>query len=112
MESLLGDGGAVHIFARRPKPFDDIRVRRAMNLAVNQQEIVDHFYGGHAELMASASNLASTSSLSNTRFRARTFHPRPRGSPAPVGRAGVPEGFLRPTGMLLLAIAYGSGASA
>ena len=23
-----------------------------MNLAVNQQEIVDHFYGGHAELMA------------------------------------------------------------
>lgn len=34
------------------KPFDDVRVRRAMNLAVNQQEIVDRFYGGHAELMA------------------------------------------------------------
>ena len=34
------------------KPFDDLRVRRALNLAVNQQEIVKHFYGGHAELMA------------------------------------------------------------
>ena len=34
------------------KPFDDVRVRRALNLAVNQQEIVDRFYGGHAELMA------------------------------------------------------------
>ena len=34
------------------KPFDDVRVRRALNLAVNQQEIVDKFYGGNAELMA------------------------------------------------------------
>jgi peptide/nickel transport system substrate-binding protein len=34
------------------EPFGDIRVRKALNLAVNQQEIVDLFYGGHAELMA------------------------------------------------------------
>ena len=34
------------------EPFDDIRVRRALNLAVNQKEITDLFYGGHAELMA------------------------------------------------------------
>ncbi|XOV82882.1 MAG: ABC transporter substrate-binding protein [bacterium] len=33
-------------------PFADVRVRRAMNLAVNQAEIVELFYGGHAELMA------------------------------------------------------------
>ncbi|MEM7099935.1 MAG: ABC transporter substrate-binding protein [Pseudomonadota bacterium] len=33
-------------------PFADVRVRRAMNLAVNQKEIVELFYGGHAELMA------------------------------------------------------------
>lgn len=32
------------------KPFDDIRVRRALNLAVNKQEIVEAYYHGNAEL--------------------------------------------------------------
>ncbi len=32
------------------KPFNDIRVRRAMNLAINKKEIIDSFYGGNAEL--------------------------------------------------------------
>ena len=48
----LATGGQFISLRVDQKPFDDIRVRRAMNLAVNQQEIVDHFYGGHAELMA------------------------------------------------------------
>lgn len=34
------------------KPFDDIRVRRAMNLAVNKDEIVKSYYNGNAELYA------------------------------------------------------------
>src|SRR3978361_1200098 len=34
------------------KPFDDIRVRRALNLAVNKQEIVKEYYGGNPELFA------------------------------------------------------------
>ena len=32
------------------KPFNDIRVRRAMNLAINKKEIIDSFYRGNAEL--------------------------------------------------------------
>jgi peptide/nickel transport system substrate-binding protein len=32
------------------KPFTDIRVRRALNLAVNKKEIIDTFYRGDAEL--------------------------------------------------------------
>lgn len=34
------------------KPFDDIRVRRALNMAVNKKEIVEAFYNGNAELFA------------------------------------------------------------
>lgn len=34
------------------KPFDDIRVRRAMNLAVNREEIIKAYYNGNAELFA------------------------------------------------------------
>ncbi|MBW1709489.1 MAG: ABC transporter substrate-binding protein [Deltaproteobacteria bacterium] len=33
------------------KPFDDIRIRRALNLAINQQEIIDAFYGGNAYII-------------------------------------------------------------
>ncbi|KAB2912934.1 MAG: ABC transporter substrate-binding protein [Hyphomicrobiaceae bacterium] len=31
------------------KPFDSILVRRAVNMAINRQEIVDKYYGGNAE---------------------------------------------------------------
>ncbi|OQW60259.1 MAG: peptide ABC transporter substrate-binding protein [Proteobacteria bacterium SG_bin9] len=34
------------------KPFDDLRVRRAMNLAVNKDEIIKSYYNGNAELYA------------------------------------------------------------
>jgi len=32
-------------------PFDDIRVRRALNMAINKQEIVDDYYDGEAALI-------------------------------------------------------------
>lgn len=32
------------------KPFTDVRVRRALNMAVNKQDIVDKYYGGEAAL--------------------------------------------------------------
>ena len=33
-------------------PFDDIRVRQAMNLVVNQQELLDDYYQGDADMLA------------------------------------------------------------
>jgi peptide/nickel transport system substrate-binding protein len=32
-------------------PFKDVRIRHAMNMAVDQQELVDDYYGGRAELL-------------------------------------------------------------
>ena len=48
----LGTGGNFMVMRLDREPFDDIRVRRALNLAVDQRAIVELFYGGHAELMA------------------------------------------------------------
>jgi len=47
--SILGSFMAMRV---DQKPFDDIRVRRAMNMAINKQEIVAAHYGGNAELFA------------------------------------------------------------
>ncbi len=48
----LGQAGIFLSMDVNTKPFDDIRVRRALNMAVNKQEIVDAYYNGHAELFA------------------------------------------------------------
>ena len=48
----LQNGGTFMALRVDTKPFDDIRVRRALNLAVNKQEIIKSFYGGNAELFA------------------------------------------------------------
>ena len=48
----LANGGQFVALRMDQKPFDDIRVRKALNLAVNRQEIVKAYYGGNAELLA------------------------------------------------------------
>lgn len=39
-------------FRTDQKPFDDVRVRRALNMAVNKQEIIDTYFNGNAEMFA------------------------------------------------------------
>lgn len=48
----LDTGGTFLSMRVDQKPFDDIRVRRALNLAVNKQEIISSFYNGNAEMLA------------------------------------------------------------
>lgn len=48
----LATGGTYLAMRVDTRPFDDVRVRRALNLAVNKQEIVQSYFGGHAELFA------------------------------------------------------------
>jgi peptide/nickel transport system substrate-binding protein len=47
---FLGTGNFTMAMRMDRKPFNDIRVRRAMNLAINKKEIIDSFYGGNADL--------------------------------------------------------------
>jgi peptide/nickel transport system substrate-binding protein len=44
--------GTMMVLRTDQKPFDDVRVRRALNMAVNKEEIVKTFYNGNAELFA------------------------------------------------------------
>lgn len=48
----LDTGGNFLAMRVDTKPFDDIRVRRALNMAVNKKEIVSTYYNGNAELFA------------------------------------------------------------
>ncbi|MFH2130526.1 MAG: ABC transporter substrate-binding protein [bacterium] len=46
------DSPPLFVMRMDTKPFDDIRVRRAMALAINQEEIRDNYWGGEAQLFA------------------------------------------------------------
>ena len=79
------------------KPFDDRRVRRALNLAINHQEIVDLFYGGNAEVF----NYPMTPAfgdyyqpLEELSEEAQVLYEyRPDEAKALLAEAGYPDGF-------------------
>ena len=47
----LANGGQFIALRMDTKPFDDIRVRRALNMAVNKQAIIKAYYGGNAVML-------------------------------------------------------------
>jgi peptide/nickel transport system substrate-binding protein len=48
----LATGGTFLAMRTDTKPFDDIRVRRALNMAVNKEEIIKSYHNGNAEMFA------------------------------------------------------------
>ena len=79
------------------KPFDDIRVRRALNMAVNKQEIVASYYGGNAVLFGYPMHPDYTGyyeALDKMPLAARElFVYNPDKARALLAEAGYPKGF-------------------
>ena len=81
------------------KPYDDIRVRRALALAINNKEIKDAYFGGHAELFnfpvtnepALKDCIPDFDKLPETTRELYEYHPEK--AKKLLAEAGYPNGF-------------------
>ncbi len=93
----LNTGGNFMAMRVDQKPFDDVRVRRALNMAVNKQEIVKSFYNGNAELFAYPMHpdyVGYYEPLEKMTESARElFVYSPEKAKALLAEAGYPKGF-------------------
>lgn len=80
-------------------PFKDIKVRQALNMAINKQDIVDHYYQGHADLFSpiypNNSTYASlTTPLAEMPQEVQDlFTYNPEKAKQLLAEAGYPDGF-------------------
>lgn len=95
-------GGGSFLAGRMDKPdlpFKDVRVRYAMNMAIDKQAIVDNYYGGHAELFAQPVPPSTAHRKMFTPFELQSeavkslFTYNPEKAKQLLKEAGYPNGF-------------------
>jgi peptide/nickel transport system substrate-binding protein len=90
-------GGSFVALRVDTKPFDDVRVRRALNMAVNKQEIIKAYYGGNAEMlgfpMHSRLGWLLRAAVRHARIGAELYTFNPTKAKALLAEAGYPNGF-------------------
>jgi peptide/nickel transport system substrate-binding protein len=78
-------------------PFSDVRVRRALNLAINNQELIDDYYGGEAEMLGNPWPPSFTHVYTPLEEQSdavkELFTYNPEKARELLAEAGYPEGF-------------------
>ena len=94
---FLSNNGTYITLRVDQKPFDDVRVRRALNMAVNKAEIIKAYYGGNAEMMNYPMHVNYTGyyePLSDMPESVRDLYIyNPTKAKALLAAAGYPNGF-------------------
>ena len=93
----LSNNGSYITLRMDQKPFDDVRVRRALNLAVNKAEIIKTYYGGNAEMLnfpMHQNHIGYYEPLSEMPDSVRELYAfNPTKAKALLAEAGYPKGF-------------------
>jgi peptide/nickel transport system substrate-binding protein len=91
----LQHGSAYIAMRTDTKPFTDVRVRRALNMAINKQEIVSSFYGGNAEVFAYPQHpdygALFRAAVVDARIDQGALRLQPGQGQEAAGRGGIPE---------------------
>jgi len=93
----LSNNGSYITLRMDQKPFDDVRVRRALNLAVNKAEIIKTYYGGNAEMLnfpMHVNHIGYYEPLAEMPESVRELYAyNPAKAKALLAEAGYPNGF-------------------
>ncbi|MDH4392157.1 MAG: ABC transporter substrate-binding protein [Aquabacterium sp.] len=94
---FISNNGSYITLRTDQKPFDDPRVRRALNLAVNKPEIIKTYYGGNAEMLGfpmHSSWVGYYEALADMPESVRELYVyNPAKAKALLAEAGYPNGF-------------------